>query len=53
MAISSEQTLFILADVAKESFLKIRTARETLGASKSSKLTYFVQDIYCIGWYTK
>ena len=32
-----------LADVAKESvcFLKMRTARETLEASKSSKLSYF------------
>ena len=30
-----------MADVAKESVLTTTTARETLGASKSSKISYF------------
>ena len=37
-----------IADVAKESVLTTRTARETLGASKSSKISYFLYNIFTV-----
>lgn len=37
------------AEVAKESVLTARTARETLGASKSSKISYFYTK-YLLYW---